>query len=111
MFEEILRFNLDYIIDISIVDIGVAFIKTAEGEITLNGAVQYMVAPDEDVTAHLTDLDVVANHDKVYTLNPTSIEVLDAISFTKTAGVYSVTEGLKATNDNGDVVVYDKDTT
>lgn len=35
MFEEILRFDLDYIVDVSIVDIGVAFIKTAEGEITL----------------------------------------------------------------------------
>lgn len=35
MFEEILRFDLDYIVDVSIVDIGVAFIKTAEGDITL----------------------------------------------------------------------------
>lgn len=35
MFEELLRFNLNYIVDVSIIDKGVALISTAEGDLTI----------------------------------------------------------------------------
>ena len=75
------------------------------GTLTVNGAVQYMVAPGEvvnkPITYHFTETSTPC-----YTLKPDSLALFDAIEFTSVAGTYNITNGLgaKATNADGKVV-------
>ena len=81
------------------------------GTVTVNGGVNYMVAPGETVLAHLDTLTNFAEGTKIFNVVPATMPIMNSISFGDGVGVLNVTQGLKATNDETDeVVLYDEET-
>lgn len=79
------------------------FEGTNNKTVTVNGGVQYMYLPSLNITTHLTDITTFSEGTKFWTLKPISLAVMDLISYTETAGTYSVANGksIIATNSEG----------
>ena len=62
MFKELMRIDLNHIIDVSIIDRGVAFIMTAEGDITLKNVPKCIEKVIQIISKKNTNIYLLTKH-------------------------------------------------
>lgn len=62
MFKEVMRIDLNHIIDVSIIDKGVAFIVTAEGDITLKNVPKCIEKVIQIISKNNTSIYLLTKH-------------------------------------------------
>ena len=98
-FKKNLNFKIKSVDDIS-------FAETAGKTIKVNGGVQCIISPNNDIINPINNISTFASGTKLWTLNTENTKIIDYITYTDIAGTYNIKNGVSlcATNTNNDTV-------